>query len=466
MPSGVQTPEFPWDFMRRGMLGRSILLLIFGALLGLLIMLGYGLRDYSELLTIMWPASGLLLVALWSSPTSSWIWILMTQLIVQMGIYLVYVDRVNWRWGAVFAAANSVDAIVGAVVARRLIAAPSMRQIRQVLQLIAAIALGAAVSAILGAYASIHTSVGTHFFRQWQLWWANSWLGSLFLAPVLLTWALRRPIPGDASPPPAARDLFLIGGSLLGFTCWLFASPPAALSPILHPPVLLLALVIVAAFRLPPRWATSFTGLCVLLGAYFASRRMGPFAGDPNPFARIGALQLYLSTLIVIDFLLAVGLVEMRDTVALLRRSDERYRNFVEKSSEAVWQGELGIPMPIDLPLDAQISWLREHAYVAECNQTYRRLNHQLGIVDADIRAWRADVPWSAVYVDHFEQAARQAYSIDGLQFKISNGTTDSTYFTAFSGVISEGTLLRLCGVARDIKELVKLNHRLKMKQE
>jgi signal transduction histidine kinase len=466
MPSGMQSPDFPWDFMRRGLLGRSTLLLIFGALLGLLIVLGYGLRDNSELLTIMWPASGLLLVALWSSPTSSWIWILMTQLIVQMAIYFAYVGRNNWQWGALFAVANSVDAIVGAVVARRLIAAPSMRQIRQVLQLIAAIALGAAVSAILGAYASIHTSVGTHFFRQWQLWWANSWLGSLFLAPVLLTWALQRPVPGDSSPPTAIRELVLIGCALLGFTWWLFASPPAALSPILHPPVLLLALVIVAAFRLPPRWATSFTALCVLIGAYFAGRQLGPFSGEPNPFARIGALQLYLSTLIVIDFMLAVGLVEIRDTVALLRRSEERYRNFVEKSSEAVWQIELGIPMPIELPLDVQIGWLRDHAYVAECNQTYRRLNHQVGIADADIRAWRADVPWSAVYIDHFEQAAHQAYSIDGLQFKVSNGTTDSTYFTAFSGVISEGTLVRLWGVARDISELVELNDRLRIKQD
>ena len=465
MPTGVQAPDFPWDFMRRGILG-FVQLLIFAALLGLLILLGYGLRDSSELLTIMWPASGLLLVALWSSPTRSWIWILMTQLIVQMAIYLAYAGRLNWQWGVVFAAANSVDAIVGALVARRLIAAPSMRQIRQVLQLIAAIALGAAVSAILGAYASIHTSVGAHFFRQWQLWWANSWLGSLFLAPVLLTWALQRPVPGGSSPPTSMRELVLLGCALLGLTCWLFASPPAALSPILHPPVLLLALVIVAAFRLPPRWATSFTALCVLIGAYFASRRLGPFAGDPNPFARIGALQLYLSTLIVIDFMLAVGLVEIRDTVALLRRSEERYRNFVEKSSEAVWQVELDIPMSIELPLDAQISWLRDHAYVAECNQTYRRLNHQLGIADADIRTWRADVPWSAVYIDHLELAARQAYSIDGLQFKVSNGTAGSTYLTAFSGVISEGTLVRLWGVARDITELVELNDRLRIKQD
>jgi signal transduction histidine kinase len=466
MPSGIQTPDFPLDFMRRGILGRSILLLSFGALLGLLIVLGYGLRDDSELLTIMWPASGLLLVALWSSPTSSWIWILMTQLIVQMAIYFAYVGRINWQWGALFAVANSVDAIVGAVVARRLIAAPSMRQIRQVLRLIAAIALGAAVSAILGAYASIHTSVGTHFFRQWQLWWANSWLGSLFLAPVLLTWALQRPVPGDSSPPTATRELVLIGCAMLGFTCWLFVSPPAALSPILHPPVLLLALVIVAAFRLPPRWATSFTALCVLIGAYFASRLLGPFSGEPDPFARIGALQLYLSTLIVIDFMLTAGLVEIRDTVALLRRSEERYRNFVEKSSEAVWQIELDIPMPVELPLDAQIRWLHDHAYVAECNQTYRRLNHQAGIADADIRAWRADVPWSAVYIDHFEQAAHQGYSIDGLKFKVSNETTGSTYLTAFSGVVLEGTLVRLWGVARDITELVELNDRLRIKQD
>jgi signal transduction histidine kinase len=318
MPTGVQAQDFPWDFMRRGILGFAQLL-VFGTLLGLLIALGYGLRDYSEFLTIMWPASGLLLVALWSSPTRSWIWILMTQLLVQIAIYVAYAGPTNWQWGAVFAVANSVDAIVGAVVVRRLITAPSMRQIRQVLQLLAAIGLGAAVSAILGAYASIHTSAGTHFFRQWQLWWANSWLGSLFLAPVLLTWVLRRPAPGDSSPPAAIRETVLIGCALPGFACWLFASPPAALSPILHPPVLLLALVIVAAFRLPPRWATSFTALSVLIGAYFASRGLGPFAGDPDPFARIGALQLYLSTLIVINFMLTVSLVEMRDTVALLR---------------------------------------------------------------------------------------------------------------------------------------------------
>jgi len=52
------------------------------------------------------------------------------------------------------------------------------------------------------------------------------------------------------------------------------------------------------------------------------------------------------------------------------------------------------------------------------------------------------------------------------LQFKVANGATESTYLTAFSGVISDETLVRLWGVARDITELVELNDKLRIKQD
>ncbi|HWJ36650.1 MAG TPA: MASE1 domain-containing protein [Steroidobacteraceae bacterium] len=462
----MRSPELSWDFMRFGFLGRCVSLATFGALLAALIVVGYGLRDNSELLAIAWPASGLLLAALWSSPARNWIWILAVQLLVQVGLYFAYADRGSWQWGTLFAVANAVDGIVGAVLVRHWIAAPELPRIRQVLLLIASIAIGAAVSGLLGAYASIHTSVGVPFLRQWQMWWANSWLGTLVLMPVIMSWAVRWRVPANTAPAPAPLELLAIGGLQLGITCWLFASPPTALSPILHPQVLLLALVIVAAFRLPPRWATTLTALSVLIAAYFAGQHLGPFSSEPNPFVRMGAVQFYLATLIVIDFMLAIVLLEMRNTVLLLRRSEERYRNFVEKSSEAVWQIELDRPMPLGLPLDSQIAWLRRHAYVAECNQPYRRLNHQLGIPDADMRAWRGDVPWAAVYIDRLEEAAAKEYSIDGLQFTVSSGPHSSSYIAAFSGVIVDGKLARLWGVARDITQLVELNEKLKIKQE
>jgi len=62
------------------------------------------------------------------------------------------------------------------------------------------------------------------------------------------------------------------------------------------------------------------------------------------------------------------------------RTSGERYHNFIEQSSEAVWRIELDVPMAPDLAVDAQIAWLREHAYVAECNLAYLRFNRLFGL--------------------------------------------------------------------------------------
>lgn len=99
-------------------------------------------------------------------------------------------------------------------------------------------------------------------------------------------------------------------------------------------------------------------------------------------------------------------------------------------------------------------------------NLTYLRLNRQLGLADADARLWRADVPWSAIFLDNIEPASRRGYSMDGLQFTTSDGTQPLTYITGFRGVIEDGKLARVWGVARDVTELVGLNDSLRQKQE
>ena len=249
-------------------------------------------------------------------------------------------------------------------------------------------------------------------------------------------------------------------------TIWVFSALPSSETTILDLPFVLLALVIVAAFRLPPRWCTTFVASSALLASYFASRGLGPFAGDPNPFVRVGAVQLYLATLVVINYMLSIVLLEMRNVLQQLRSSGERYQNFVEQSSEAVWRIELAVPMSPGLPVNEQIAWLREHAYVAECNLVYLKLNRLIGLPDGDTRLWRADVPWSAIYLEHIGTAAQQGYSSDGLQFTLSTGSRQFTYITGFRGVMEDGKLARVWCVARDISELIDLNDRLRQKQE
>src|SRR5260370_41444438 len=121
-----------------------------------------------------------------------------------------------------------------------------------------------------------------------------------------------------------------------------------------------------------------------MLVTYFVCRGLVPFARNPSPFVQVGSLQLYLVALVVINFILTIVLLEMRKTVQLLRTSGERYHNFIEQSAEAVWRIELNVPMTPDLPVNAQIEWMREHAYVAECNLAYLHFNRLFGLPDAD----------------------------------------------------------------------------------
>jgi signal transduction histidine kinase len=465
-PSEDRKPALVWDFMRLGIAGRVGSLGAFGLLYSTLVILGLVLRESSQHLTIIWPAAGLLFMALWLSPRRNWIWIVGVQLVVEIVIDAVRSDHFILQRYAPYILANSLDGIVGALIASRIMATPELPRIGLVLRFLAAVALGAAASATVGAFGAAQPLDSAHYLREWQLWWAGNWLGSLCIAPVVMGWAVRwRRRALSAAPPPPA-ELALIGGALLGMTMWVFSAQPGSVSTILDLPFILLALVIVASFRLPPRWSTAFVAAAALMASYFASRGFGPFAGDPSPFVRVGALQLYLVTLVVINMILTVVLLEMRNTVQLLRASGERYHNFIEQSSEAVWRIELDVPMAPDLAVNEQIEWLREHAYVAECNLVYLRLNRLFGLPEADARQWRADVPWSAIYLDHIRNAAHQGYSMDGLQFTLSNDSRQFTFITGFRGVIEDGKLARVWCVARDITELVELNHSLREKQD
>ena len=231
-------------------------------------------------------------------------------------------------------------------------------------------------------------------------------------------------------------------------------------------PFSILALIVVAAFRFPPRWSALLAAAVALLASYYASRNLGPFAGDPSAFVRVGAAQLNIAAIVVINFMLTVVLLEMRNAFSQLRTSEERYRSFIEQSSEAVWRVELDVPMDPNLRLADQIAWLHAHAYVAESNLSYLRLNRQLGLPEGDARLWRADVPWSAPFIEHLEAASRRGYSMDGLQFSVSSGSRQITYITGFRGVIEAGKLVRVWGVAREVTELVELSDRLRQQQD
>jgi signal transduction histidine kinase len=459
-------PGLEWDFTRGGLAKGARSLAVFAGLYLLLVLLGLKLTENAERLTIIWPAAGLLFMALWLSPGRNWIWILAVQLAVEMSISVVHAQHFSFLPYLTYALANSTDGLVGAYVASRLIETPRVPRMRNVLLFIASVAVGSAASALVGAYATTQTLGGPAYVRELQIWWAGNWVGSLCIAPIVMGWAVRLHARQHSAPAGPAIEMILIGFGMLAMASWVFSAPPGGVTTILDMPFVLLAFVVLAAFRMPPRWSTLLAAATAVLVSYFACRGLGPFAGDPNPFVRVGAVQLYLATLVVINFLLTVVLLEKRNAHQLLHASDERYRNFIEHSSEAIWRVELSSPMEPNLTPADQVAWLRTHAYVAECNLTYLRISREMGLSDADARQWRTDMPWFAMFVKHWDAASHHDYSMDGMQFSVSVNSRPRTYITGFRGVIEQGYLVRVWGVARDVTELVELNERLRQNQD
>jgi signal transduction histidine kinase len=459
-------PGLEWDFMRQGNAKGAVSLAVFAALYLILVWMGLVLHESAEALTIIWPAAGLLFMALWLAPRRLWVWILAIQVIIELFADAVKSDHHTLQAYVPFVLANSIDGMVGAFVASRLISTPRAPRLRNVLLFIASIAIGSAAGAVVGAFATTHMLGGPAYLRELQLWWAGNWLGSLCIAPIVMGWAVRLRARQHSAPAGSALEMMFIGFGMLAMTSWVFSAPPGGVTTILDMPFVILAFAVIAAFRMPPRWSSILAAATAILVSYFACRGLGPFAGDSNPFVRVGAVQLYLATLVAINFLLTVVLLEKRNAFQLLHTSDERYRNFIEHSSEAVWRVELSEPMDPNLPVDDQIAWLQTHAYVAESNLSYLRLNRQLGLSDFDARQWRSDAPWVRTFIDHLGAASHQGYLMDGLQFTMAVESQQRTYITGFRGVIERGKLVRVWGVARDVTELVALNEQLRVKQE
>ena len=311
-----------------GLVQRVVLFSVFASVYLLAVLAGLSLRENTENLTIIWPAAGLLFMALLMTPHRFWISVVAVQVAVELSVSAFHSDHFTILEYAPYALANSLDGIVSASIAGRIMVDPQIPSIKNVLRFIVAVAIGAAASAVVGAFAATHTLGGAHYLRDWQLWWAGNWLGSLCIAPVLMGWIIRFRAREFSAPPAPAVELMLIGGALLAMTIWVFSAPPSRITSILDMPFSILALIVVAAFRFPPRWSALLAASVALLASYYASRNLGPFAGDPSAFVRVGAAQLNISAIVVINFMLTIVLLEMRNAFSQLRTSEERYRQF------------------------------------------------------------------------------------------------------------------------------------------
>ena len=448
--------------------GRVALIAAFGVAHALLVLLGYLLKESLNAPAMMWPSVGLLFVMLWLTPHRLWPAILLVQYFVEVIITSMPLEPFDPSTDLLYPLANSIDAVVGASFARVLITAIDKVHTRQALAFIGATALGAAAGALFGAWIALMDggdgfTLGA-FLHKAQIWWAGNWLGHLTVAPVIFCWLSSVRSRYTELALKSRFEVVVLAMLLIGFSTYVFARSSGSVASLLQLPIVVVGLMIYVALRTPPRWTATLFAVTVVVCTWFAARRLGPFdSGDI--FVRTGAVQTFLASLGVICLALTMSNTEKNIAMGFLTESEYRYRNFVEISTEALWRVELKKQMPVTLPVEQQVAWLRENAHIVESSRTYEPLDSMAG-KSSDPLPWRREVGWIAAYEDNLAAAAKQEYSIDGLSFAMNVRGRSCSFVTSFSGVVQDGHLLRIWGAARDITELTDVNARLLREQE
>ncbi|HJQ28016.1 MAG TPA: PAS domain S-box protein, partial [Rubrobacter sp.] len=138
-----------------------------------------------------------------------------------------------------------------------------------------------------------------------------------------------------------------------------------------------------------------------------------------------------------------------------ITRSEERYRSFVEHSTEGIWRFELELGLPVDMPEAEQVEHFYRHAYLAECNDVVARM---YGFTRADeiVGARLEDflppsVPENVEYLLAFVRSGYRLTDAESNEMDREGNT--KRFLNNLTGIVEDGLLVRAWGTQRDVTE-------------
>src|SRR5215210_7556872 len=138
-----------------------------------------------------------------------------------------------------------------------------------------------------------------------------------------------------------------------------------------------------------------------------------------------------------------------------VRESEERYRSFIEHSTEGIWRFELEEPVPIDLAPNEQIERFYCHCYLAECNDVMARI-YGYARAEEIVGARLEDLLSSSILenVQYLKDFVLSGYRLTDAESQEVDRYGRTKYFlNDLTGIVEKGYLLRVWGTQRDITE-------------
>ena len=160
---------------------------------------------------------------------------------------------------------------------------------------------------------------------------------------------------------------------------------------------------------------------------------------------------------------------EARQTAeAALRESEERYRAFVEQSSEGIFRMEYNPPVPCDLPIAEQLAMGLKNGSMAECNDAMAKMYGRESAGEL-IRKPLTDflVLNDPVTREFMENFIRAGYRITDQESRELDAHGQKRIFrNTMMGTVIDGHWVRTWGISRDVTARMHLEEQLRNAQQ
>jgi signal transduction histidine kinase len=405
---------------------------------------------------VFWPASGTLFAFLLLYPARYWLALAAFGFVAEMSAHELFAPQIPYSVSGLLFFVKFAAALLGAGLMQVGVRGPiSFARLRHVL----CFAMAALLSTLACAVVAVALRAGSfpsghEFWLAVQNWWIGDFLGALVITPLLLTVGFHGfRLTGTRGGRTATYSAFGVLLLLLGVVFLRRGGP--VMTPLDVPYIVYPVLVWIALLGGPRRTALA-AGLAVAVASLATTRGYGPFE---SPYQ----LQTFLALCVLPVLLLQAVMAERDAAIAKAGASDERYRAFIANSSEAIFRTELAEPMPVTLPPDDQIAWVRKHGYVAECNTAFMVA---LGVKDASspiVGTRLGDHPtWSRVYIERIREAIRNGYQVRNIEHVVHGPYgLDRVLLISMIGIVENGHVLRFWGSGRDVTAMREAEHAL-----
>ncbi len=151
-----------------------------------------------------------------------------------------------------------------------------------------------------------------------------------------------------------------------------------------------------------------------------------------------------------------------------LQHSEERYRTFINQSTEGIWRMELAPPISVALPEEQQLEAIFRSAYLAECNTAMAKMHGlQAPISPVGRRLDQFLTRSNPRDVEYLRAFIRSGYRLENSELRqVHSDGRPQVFLSNLVGVVEDGHLVRAWGTQRDVTEQYMAQLALESSQE